>query len=137
MAQRLVARRLDSMADRQTLTARFRDDLTIDSPRSGVLTLTLAGTDSHAIATLLDTIATELVRGGKGGVKTVVRGQREEAGRTRYATLNRMPVSDPRLRAGVVIFVTSTVVGFVLIRRIHQGLLRAKAEVEQDDLGLA
>jgi hypothetical protein len=122
------------LADPETLAARFRDDLTIDSPRPGVLTLTLAGTESELIGTLLDTIATELVRATRGGVNTVVRGQREEAGRTHYATLNHLPISDPRLRAGVVIFVATTVVGFVVMQRLHRRLLRAKAEAAQDDL---
>ena len=133
VAKRLSDQRLDTLADPRTLAARFRDDLTIDAPRPGVLTLTLAGTESEVIGTLLDTIATELVRASKGGVNTVVRGQREEAGRIRYATLNHMPISDPRLRAGVVIFVASTVIGFVTMRRLYRGLLRTKAEAEQDD----
>jgi len=133
LAKRLADRRLDRYKDPIALARRLRDDLTVDAAQPGVMTLTLAGTDRGEITAILDTLATTFVRessrqAGKrsDGARTVVRGERKEAGRTRYASINPVPIRDKRLLYAGVIFAVGSTIGLGAVMTIGRRLLRAK-----------
>ena len=133
LAKRLADRRLDRYKDPIALARRLRDDLTVDAAQPGVMTLTLAGTDRGEITAILDTLATTFARessrqAGKrsDGARTVVRGERKEAGRTRYASINPVPIRDKRLLYAGVIFAVGSAIGLGAVMTIGRRLLQAK-----------
>ncbi len=133
LAKRLADRRLDRYKDPVALAQRLRDDLTVDAAQPGVMTLTLAGTDRGEITAILDTLATTFARessrqAGKrsDGARTVVRGERKVAGRTRYASINPVPIRDQRLLYAGVIFTVGSTIGLLAVMTIGRRLLRAK-----------
>lgn len=133
LAKRLADRRLDRYKDPVALAQRLRDDLTVDADQPGVMTLTLAGTDRGEITAILDTLATTFARessrqAGKrsDGARTVVRGERKVAGRTRYASINPVPIRDQRLLYAGVIFAVGSTIGLLAVMTIGRRLLQAK-----------
>jgi hypothetical protein len=144
VAKRLGDRRFDDFKDPAVLAERLQDDLTVDSPEAGAITLTLAGTDRDETTAVLDTLATSLAmwssqQAGKRGDGAVawVRGERRQAGQVRYATINETPIRDRRALWSVVLFGVGFVVSFFMITRISQGLLKAKSAMEEDDFEAA
>jgi hypothetical protein len=138
VAKRLADRRYDDYGDPDVLAERLQDDLTVDSPKPGTITLTLAGRDLDQTPAVLDTVATSLAMwssqqaGKRGGAVAHVRGERREAGQVRYATLKDTPIRDRRGFWSVIIFGAGFVVSYFLITRISRGLLKAKSEMEED-----
>ncbi len=133
LAKRLADRRLDRYKDPVALAQRLREDLTVDAAQPGVMTLTLAGTDRGEITAILDTLATTFARessrqAGKRSdrARTVVRGERKEAGRRRYASINPVPIRDQRLLYAGVIFAVGSTIGLLAVMTIGRRLLRAK-----------
>ncbi|MCH8165426.1 MAG: hypothetical protein IH889_07445 [Planctomycetes bacterium] len=133
LAKRLADRRLDRYKDPVALAQRLRDDLTVDAAQPGVMTLTLAGTDRGEITAILDTLATTFARessrqAGKrsDGARTVVRGEHKEAGRTRYASINPVPIRDQRLLYAGIIFGVGSMIGLGVVMTIGRRLLQAK-----------
>ena len=45
-----------------------------------------------------------------------------------------MPISDHRFQAAVVFFVVGSAIGLVLLKRIHGGVVAAKAALHEDDV---
>jgi len=140
VTKRLADQMPGGFTDQEHAAARIRDDLAIDSPKPGAITLTLAGTDPEALTVLLDTVATTLARESSrhfgsrhNGVIAVVGGERHESGRVRHASINPTPISDHRFQAGMVFFVVGSAIGVVLLKRIHDGLVAAKAALGEDD----
>jgi uncharacterized membrane protein (DUF485 family) len=140
VAKRLADQRLDDYGDPDVLAERLKDDLTVDSPKPGAITLTLAGRDPDQTAVLLDSVATSLAmwssqQAGKrsDGAVAHVRGERREAGQVSYATINDIPIRDRRGLSSVIIFAVGFVVSYFLITRIYQGLLQAKSAMEEED----
>lgn len=133
LAKRLSDRRLDRYKDPIALAQRLRDDLTVDAAHPGVMTLTLAGTDRGETTAILDTLVTTFAResslqAGKrsDGARTVVRGERKEAGRTRYASINPVPIRDKRLLYAGVLFAVGSTIGLGAVMTIGRRLLQAK-----------
>jgi uncharacterized membrane protein (DUF485 family) len=144
VAKRLADQRLDDYGDHEVLAERLDDDLTVDSPKAGAITLTLAGKDPDQTQVLLDAVASSLAMwssqqaGKRGdGAVALVRGERREAGQVRYATINPTPIRDRRWLSSLIVFAVGFVVSYFLITRIYQGLLRAKSEMEEEDPVLA
>jgi hypothetical protein len=144
VAKRLADQRFDDYKDPDELTERLDEDLTVDSPELGAITLTLAGTNPDETAAVLDTLATTLAtwssqQAGKRGDGAVahVRGERREAGKVRFATINDTPIKSRRGMGALVIFLVGFMLSFLLITRISQGLLKAKSAMEEDEFGVS
>ncbi|MHC4414223.1 MAG: coiled-coil domain-containing protein [Planctomycetota bacterium] len=141
VAKRLADQRIEPYGDVEVLAQRLGDDLTFDVAKPGRLTLILAGTDRHEVTAILDTVATALARessrqAGKrsDSAIAVVRGERTDGGRLRYATVGKVPIRDQRLIGFVVIFAVFAIVGLLLMTRIYRRLLNAKHVVDESDL---
>lgn len=139
IAKRLEDQRIDEYATPEAVAERLEKDLSIDSPRTGVLTLTLAGTDRGDLGTILDTVATTLalesshsIGKRSDGSIAVVRGERQESGRIRYATYNPRPIKDRRLVSGSVMFVFILAFFVVVMSRIYQGVRSTREVMEED-----
>jgi chromosome segregation ATPase len=141
VAKRLVEQRLDDYGDPDTLAERLEDDLTVDSPKAGAITLTLAGKDRDETAAVLDTVATTLAlvsaqQAGKrsDGAIAVVRGERRESGHVRYATINGTAIKDRRAIGSVVIFIVGFFISAFAISRLYRGLLSTRSAMGDDDM---
>ncbi len=139
VARRLRDQRLDDFETAEAVTDRLESDLTIDSSRPGMLKLTLAGTDRGDLGTIMDTVVTTLAaesshQAGKrsDNAIAVVRGERQEGGRIRYASLNPTPIKDRRLIVGSVFFVLCFVGGIFAMNKIYQGLRSTRQAMDED-----
>jgi hypothetical protein len=144
VAKRLADQRFDDYKDPDELTEYLAEDLTVDSPKPGAITLTLAGTNERETAAVLDTVATTLATwssqqaGKRGdGAVAVVRGESREAGQLRYATIKDTPIKSRRPMGALVIFLVGFMLSFLMITRISQGLLKAKSAMEEDEFGVS
>jgi hypothetical protein len=144
VAKRLGDQRFDDYKDPDKLAEYLEENLSVDSPKPGAMTLTLAGTNQRETAAVLDTVATTLSTwssqqaGKRGdGAIAIVRGERREAGQVRYATINDTPIKSRRPMGALVIFLVGFMLSFLMITRISQGLLKAKSAMEEDEFGVS
>jgi hypothetical protein len=144
VAKRLANQRLDDYKDPDVLGERLQNDLIVDSPKPGAITLTLAGKDQDETRLVLDTVATSMAtqssqQAGKRSddAIAVVRGERREKGQVRFASINSTPIKDRRFLGAVVIFVIGFVIRYGLIISLGQSLVKAKSAMEDDDLGMS
>jgi len=142
VAKRLADQRFDDYKNPEKLSKHLKENLTVDSPKPGAITLTLAGTNERETAAVLDTVATTLATwssqqaGKRGdGAIAVVRGERRDAGQIRYATINDTPIESRRTLGALVFFLVGFMLSFLMITRISQGLLKAKSAMEEDEFG--
>jgi hypothetical protein len=144
VAKRLADQRFDDYKKPEKLAEHLDENLTVDSPKPGAITLILSGTNQRETAAVLDTVATTLATwssqqaGKRGdGAIAVVRGERREAGQVRYATINDTPIKSRRPMGALVIFLVGFMLSFLMITRISQGLLKAKSAMEEDEFGVS
>jgi hypothetical protein len=144
VAKRLGDQRYDDYKDPEELTELLQENLTVDSPKPGAITLTLAGKNPRETAAVLDTLATSLATwsgqqaGKRGdGAVAIVRGERRESGQVRYATINDTPIASRRPLGAAIIFAFGFLLSFAAITRISRGLLRAKSAMEEDEFGVS
>jgi hypothetical protein len=144
VAKRLGDQRYDDYKDPDELSELLAEDLTVDSPKPGAITLTLAGKNKHETAAVLDTLATTLATwssqqaGKRGdGAIAIVRGERRDAGQVHYASINDTPIESRRPIGALIIFVVGFMLSFLMITRISQGLLKAKSAMEEDEFGVS
>ncbi len=140
LAQRLAAQRLDEYEDPTVIGDRLQNDLKVDSIRSGLVTLTLAGKDPDEVTAILDVVATTVSREStrqagrrSDGARALVRGERQGSdGRSRYATLNAITIQDPRPIAAGVLFGVLMLISVLLVGRIHRSLLKTKQTIDNE-----
>jgi len=144
VAKRLSDQRFDDYKKPKKLAEHLEENLTVDSPKPGVMTLTLAGANPRETAAVLDTLATTLATwssqqaGKRGdGAIAIVRGEYREAGGIRYARISDTPIKSRRAMGALVIFLVGFMLSFLLITRISQGLLKAKSAMEEDEFGVS
>jgi hypothetical protein len=134
-------RRLDHYGDLTVLDQRLADDLTIDTTEPETLTLTLAGTSAKEATAFLDVLATTIatestrqMRNRGGDAWAVVDGERTENGQVRYATVNRVPIRDERLKYAGMISGGFFAVMLLLVGVVYARLMKTKREFEDDDV---
>jgi hypothetical protein len=142
LAKKMAERRLDAYSDPAVLSQHLKSNLTVDLDRDGVMVLTLAGFDSDEITSFLDLMTGTIVSESNrtytkksDPIRTVATGERREGGRTRYATVNPVPIKDDRMHYALPIFGAMLVVCIVMIVVGYTQLLKAKRVFEDADDG--
>lgn len=140
LADRFDSRGLAALGNAEAVQQRLTNDMKFDSSRDGELVLTLAGTNSDEITSVLDTVAITLVsearrEAGKrtDGGSTVLLGERKVDGQTYYASVGRVPVKDERLVYAGSIFGGSMAVMLLFWGMIYMKLSKAKRIFDESD----
>jgi hypothetical protein len=139
----MAERRLDAFNTPEKVAQRFETDLTIDADRSGVMVLTLAGTNKKELVLFMGILTMTLLTESNRQVTkradnamAVVPGERRDGGRVQYASLNDVPISDDRIRYALPIFGGLFIVCMVVVVLAYTQLLRMKRVFDEQNMQL-
>jgi chromosome segregation ATPase len=139
LAKRMQERQLPQFGSITELDRVMKHDVTIDAMRPGEVTITMAGHDEQQLTHALDTLASTLAmasarEAGKrpDSARTVIRGERKEAGSTHYAQPTGISLEDERLLYSVIIFGATAAIALLCGVGVYTRLVKVKRIFEEE-----